>query len=88
MIQLGVRIPVWNLSGQIPEYFSRSFYNLQSPRRPTEPIVCRMAKVVTLEELKKHTTKDSLYVLLHEKGEPSSPENEQTNFGFLLTANE
>jgi hypothetical protein len=47
-----------------------------------------MAKVVTLEELKKHTTKDSLYVLLHEKGEPSSPENEQTNFGFLLTANE
>ncbi|KIM74985.1 hypothetical protein PILCRDRAFT_79518 [Piloderma croceum F 1598] len=26
-----------------------------------------MAKVVTLEELKKHTSKDSLYVLLHEK---------------------
>jgi cytochrome b involved in lipid metabolism len=26
-----------------------------------------MSKVVTLEELKKHTSKDSLYVLLHEK---------------------
>jgi len=26
-----------------------------------------MSKVVTLEELKKHTTKDSLYVLLHEQ---------------------
>jgi hypothetical protein len=27
-----------------------------------------MAKVVTLEELKKHASKDSLYVLLHGKG--------------------
>jgi hypothetical protein len=28
-----------------------------------------MAKVVTYEELKAHSTKDSLYVLLHGEGE-------------------
>lgn len=27
-----------------------------------------MAKVVTLEELRAHNSKDSLYMLLHEKG--------------------
>lgn len=27
-----------------------------------------MAKTVTLEELRNHKTKDSLYVLLHDKG--------------------
>jgi hypothetical protein len=27
-----------------------------------------MAKLITLEELKEHATKDSLYILLHEKG--------------------
>jgi len=32
-----------------------------------------MAKVVTLEELRKHTTKDSLYILLREKGKSDLP---------------
>jgi hypothetical protein len=27
-----------------------------------------MAKLITLEELKEHSTKDNLYILLHEKG--------------------
>lgn len=32
-----------------------------------------MAKVVTYEELKEHSTKDSLYVLLHGEGEYKEP---------------
>jgi hypothetical protein len=47
-----------------------------APRQPT-PIFSRMAKVVTLEELKKHTSKDSLYVLLHEKGKKRRSANEK-----------
>src|ERR1700690_722884 len=60
-------IQKWPISIYI---FSHSSFPLASLNTQTHsnPHSSRMSKVVTLEELKKHTSKDSLYVLLHEKG--------------------